>query len=62
MKKIILEFFFSAFRKITVRGFVNLLIKKFWPNDKTAVFSLISVNKTTGACPKYSEVKREFID
>ena len=24
--------FFSSFRKITVRGFVNQLIKKFWPN------------------------------
>ena len=24
--------FFSPFRKITVGGFVNQLIKKFWPN------------------------------
>ena len=31
--KIILEikFFFSTLRKITVGGFVNQLIKKFWP-------------------------------
>ena len=33
-KKIIFEnkiLFFSTFRKITVGGFVNQLIKKFWP-------------------------------
>ena len=32
--KIILEIiFFSTLRKITVGGFVNHLIKKFWPKD-----------------------------
>ena len=26
-------YFFPTFRKNTVGGFVNQLIKKFWPND-----------------------------
>ena len=35
IKNLILEikfYFFSTFRKFTVGGFVNQLIKKFWPN------------------------------
>ena len=35
-KKIEIKFyFFSTFRKITVVGFVNQLIKKFWPYECT---------------------------
>ena len=38
IKKIILVikfYFFSTFRKITVGGLVNQLIKKFWPYSIT---------------------------
>ena len=37
-KKIEIKFhFFSTFQKITVGGFVNQLIKKFWPYSKTCL-------------------------
>ena len=34
-KKKKFRIFFSTFRKITVGGFVNQLIKKFWPKQDT---------------------------
>ena len=40
-------YFFSTFRKITVGGFVNQLIKKFWPKHSAHVLPLQQLNVQT---------------
>ena len=52
MKKIVLEIiFFFYFRKITTGGFVNQLIKKFWPNFYTSCYleKLAAFSKSANA-------------
>ena len=43
-----LEFFFSTFRKITVGGFVNQLIKKFWPKRVSANVTVSMLGSLSG--------------
>ena len=38
------EFFFSTFWKITVGGFINQLIKKFWPYWKIVEIDILYFN------------------
>ena len=62
-KKIFLEikfYFFPTFRKITVGGFVNQLIKKFWPYvlQHILMFFLVFFRRYDG-CSTCGEVVRK---
>ena len=59
-KNIFRNFFFFTFRKITVGGFVNQHIKKFWPKQKkTVTYLTVAIHMLTENSHQ-NRLKREW--